>query len=84
REEQQADCAGEGRPGRTGADAHSPWRLKGRRTRPRSPVRTTGRRRRPDSREARPASPKRRRGHLESEARDPLAAVTTRLWHRVG
>lgn len=47
-------------------------------------MRTTGRRRRPDSRQARPASPKRRRGHLEPEARDPLAAVTTRLWHRVG
>ncbi|XP_044937719.1 serine/arginine repetitive matrix protein 3-like [Mustela putorius furo] len=84
REEQQADCAGEGRPGRTGAAAHSPWRLKGRRTRPRSPVRTPRRRRRPDSREARPASPKRRRRHLEPEARDPLAAVTSRLWRRVG
>lgn len=47
-------------------------------------MRTPRCRRRPDSREARPASPKRRRRHLEPEARDPLAAVTTRLWRRVG
>ncbi|XP_027470478.1 serine/arginine repetitive matrix protein 1-like [Zalophus californianus] len=84
RREDQPDCAREGRPGRRGA-AHSPRRLKDRRIpRPRSPVRTTGPGRRPDSREARPASPKRRRLHLGPDARDPLAAVTTRLWHRVG
>lgn len=70
---------------RAGA-AHSPWPLKGRRTRPgwSDPVRTRGRGRRPDSREARPASPKRRRRHPGPEARDPLAAVTTRLWQRMG
>ncbi|XP_034508966.1 uncharacterized protein LOC117800527, partial [Ailuropoda melanoleuca] len=85
RREDQPDCAREGGPGRRGA-AHSPWPLKGRRTRPgrSDPVRTRSRGRRPDSREARPASPKRRRLHLGPEARDPPAAVTTRLWHRMG
>lgn len=68
---------------RAGA-AHSPWRHKDRRTRRRSPVRTTHRGRCQDGREARPASPKRRRCHQWPEAREPLEVVTGRLFDRVG
>lgn len=68
---------------RAGA-AHSPRRLEDRRTRRTSPVRTTVRGRRDGRREARPASPKRRRCPVRPEARAPLEEVSGRLLHRVG
>ncbi|XP_061055163.1 uncharacterized protein LOC133097284 [Eubalaena glacialis] len=70
---------------RRGGSAHTPWRLRGRRTRSRSPVwvRSWGRCQHSPA-EAGPPSPKRRRGTLWPEARAPLAALTSNLYNQMG
>ncbi|KAM9082134.1 uncharacterized protein AAG666_016819 [Megaptera novaeangliae] len=70
---------------RRGGSAHTPWRLRGRRTRSRSPVwvRSWGRCQHSPA-EAGPPSPKRRRGTQWPEARAPLAALTSNLHNQMG